>query len=172
MSEIVQKQLIGQAYRVWVAIAVIAVAWLLATASPAIISNLADSSLGTAVFSFFGYICHQIPDRSFHIGTHQFGVCSRCFGVYFGLAAGVLAYPLWRRVENIDPMPRTWLIASIFPMAIDWSLTIFGVWDNNHLTRFVTGAVLGAACGIYIVPAVVEIARYAAPPHIPGSAPM
>ncbi len=172
MSEIVQKQLISQAFRVWAVIASITAIWLFATVAPAILSNIGDGSAGESLFSFFSYICHQIPDRSFHLGEHQFGVCSRCFGVYFGLAIGVLVYPIWRRVENIDTMPRTWLIASIVPMAIDWSLTFFGVWENNHLSRFVTGAILGAACGVYIVPAVVEIVRYAAPPDVPGSAPI
>ena len=45
------------------------------------------------------------------------------------------------------------------PIAIDWSLGAFGIWENTHLSRFITGLILGAACAIYIVPALVEIFR-------------
>jgi hypothetical protein len=44
-------------------------------------------------------------------------------------------------------------------MAVDWSLTFFGVWENTLLSRFITGLILGVACSTYIVPAVVEITR-------------
>jgi uncharacterized membrane protein len=45
------------------------------------------------------------------------------------------------------------------PISIDWSLTIFGIWENTHVSRFVTGAILGIACATYIVPALVEVVR-------------
>jgi hypothetical protein len=44
-------------------------------------------------------------------------------------------------------------------MLIDWSLGFFEIWENNHLSRFLTGLILGAACAIFIVPALVEISR-------------
>ncbi|MBC7899046.1 MAG: DUF2085 domain-containing protein [Saprospiraceae bacterium] len=90
---------------------------------------------------------------------HQLAVCSRCFGVYFGLFAGFLIYPLWRRIEEIEPLARFWLFLSLVPISIDWSLTVFGVWENTHLSRFVTGLVLGVVCATFIVPALVEIFR-------------
>jgi len=45
------------------------------------------------------------------------------------------------------------------PMAVDWSLGVFGIWENTHLSRFMTGLILGAACATFIVPALVEIKR-------------
>jgi uncharacterized membrane protein len=90
---------------------------------------------------------------------HQFAVCSRCFGVYFGLLAGIATYPLWRPIESVDPLPRFWLFLSMIPIAIDWSLGFFEIWDNTHLSRFVTGGILGVACAVFIIPAMVEIVR-------------
>jgi uncharacterized membrane protein len=100
-----------------------------------------------------------MPERSFHLLDHQLAVCSRCFGVYFGLLAGLIAYPLWRSIENIDPLPRIWLFASMVPIAIDWSLGVLDIWHNNHASRFITGLILGFACATYIMPALVEIVR-------------
>lgn len=148
-----------QAVRAWaVGLAVVLIWALLIIAAPVAKVN-GFTGFSTPIYHIFSYICHQMSERSFHIAGEQFGVCSRCFGVYFGLFAGFLIYPLWRNIDDIEPLPRFWLFASMIPIGIDWSLTIFGIWENTHLSRFVTGLILGVACATYIVPAIVEITR-------------
>lgn len=148
-----------QALKVWwITLAVVAV-WVIAIVLPPLLAANGGMSYAAPFYKFFGFICHQIPSRSFHILEHQFAVCSRCFGVYFGLLAGLAAYPFIRRPDDIEPLPRIWLFASMVPIAIDWSLGVFGVWENNHASRFITGLILGFACAVYIVPALVEIVR-------------
>ena len=116
-------------------------------------------AVSSSLYHFFSFICHQIPERSFHVEGEQFGVCSRCFGVYFGLLFGFVVYPLWRSIDEIEPLPRFWLFLSLIPITIDWSLTIFGIWENTQISRFITGLILGVACSTLIVPALVEITR-------------
>lgn len=128
--------------------------------APSVFTYLGMDAAATAVFSFFGWTCHQMPDRSFHWLGHQLGVCSRCIGIYGGLLVAFIAYPFFKKIDDIEPLPRFWLIASVIPIGIDWSLTFFGVWENTFLSRFVTGMILGYACGFYIVPGAVEIAQY------------
>lgn len=111
------------------------------------------------IYSFFSYLCHQIPERSFHIENHSFAVCSRCFGVYFGLLAGFVIYPFFRVIEETEPLPRFWLFLSLVPIAIDWLLGVFGIWENTFLSRFSTGMILGIACAVFIIPAIVELAQ-------------
>lgn len=149
-----------QAIRVWAVTATLTLVWLALIIAPAILGVLGLHHFGSPIFEFFSYTCHQIPDRSFQLDGNQFGVCSRCFGVYFGLFAGVLVYPMWRKIDDIEPLPRIWLFVSMVPIGIDWSLTIFGIWENTHVSRFVTGLILGAVCATYIMPAIIEIARY------------
>jgi uncharacterized membrane protein len=145
-----------QAIRVWFITAAVVAVWLGAIIAAPL---LASSNVSAAIYTFFSYICHQITDRSLHVAGHQLAVCSRCFGVYVGLLAGTVAYPLWRPIDEVEPIPRFWLFLSLVPISIDWSLTIFGIWENTHLSRFVTGMILGATCATYIVPALVEIVR-------------
>lgn len=133
--------------------------WVLAIIAAPIARANGLIALSSPLYHFFSYICHQLSDRSFHIEGEQFGVCARCFGVYFGLLFGFLIYPLWRSIDNIEPIPRYWLFLSLIPITIDWSLTIFGIWENTHLSRFITGLILGTACSTFIVPAAVEITR-------------
>lgn len=148
-----------QAWRVWaIGVAIVLVWATLIVIVPIAKLNSVDE-IASPLYHFFSFICHQIPDRSFHIANEQFAVCSRCFGVYFGLFAGFAIYPLWRNIDETDPIPRFWLFVSLIPIAIDWSLTVFGIWNNNHASRFITGLILGIACATFIVPAIVEITR-------------
>ncbi len=154
----VSRHFRSQAYRVWGVTVAIAAAWTAAILLPPI-SRQFGLAIDGPLYSFFSYICHQLPERSMHLLGYQLAVCARCFGVYFGLLAGLAVYPLWRRIDEIEPLPRIWLFLSLVPIGIDWSLTVFGIWENTHISRFVTGLILGAACATYIVPAVVEIRR-------------
>lgn len=114
-------------------------------------------SFAEPLYRFFGPICHQIPERSIHAFGAPMAVCSRCFGIYFGLLVGVAIYPIWRGAQITEPISRVWLFLALVPIGIDWSLTFFGIWENTHLSRFVTGSILGAVCATYIVPAAIEI---------------
>src|SRR5687768_13826686 len=110
------KRFHAQARNVWIATAAVVFIWVgLIVIAPL----LAGSSLSSPLYTFFSYICHQISERSLHIAGHQMAVCSRCFGVYFGLLFGGLVYPLWRQIDEIEPIPRVWLFASLIPIAID-----------------------------------------------------
>jgi uncharacterized membrane protein len=154
-----QEQFRRQAVKVWLITSAVVLLWIAAiVAAPLLLLN-GITAASSPIYSFFSYICHQIPERSLHLAGHQMAVCSRCFGVYVGLLAGILIYPLWRSIDEVDPIPRIWLFLSLVPISIDWSLTIFGIWENTHVSRFVTGAILGIACATYIVPALVEVVR-------------
>ena len=148
-----------QALRVWSIALALAGGWVLLTLVPTAARAFELDGIASPLFNFFGYICHQLPDRSFHIMGEQFGVCSRCFGVYAGLLAGIVVYPLWRRVDDTEPIARFWLFLSLVPVSIDWSLTAFRIWENTQASRFITGAILGIACATFIMPAAVEIVR-------------
>ncbi len=150
-------QMRRQAFFVWGAFAFLAAAWvfLIVLAPLAEANNL--TGVSTPIYKFFSLLCHQNSERSLAFHEHAFAVCSRCFGVYFGLFFGFVIYPFLRSIEKTEPLPRFWLFLAIIPMAVDWLLGVFEIWENTHLSRFVTGAILGAACAIFIVPALVEI---------------
>jgi len=143
----------------WKIAAGVALAWVALILLAPVAAAEGAGGVSQPLYHFFGYICHQMPERSFHIFGHQFAVCSRCFGVYLGLFLGMFAYPLFRRMDESDPLPRIWLFLSMVPMAVDWSLGYFRIWENTHLTRVTTGLILGVACAVFIAPALVELAE-------------
>mgnify|MGYP005613697723 FL=1 len=90
-----------QAWKAWaVGLAVVAVWVFLIILAPLAKTNEV-TGLSSPLYTFFRFLCHQQPERSFHVMAEQFGVCSRCFGVYFGILTGFVVYPLWRRIDEI-----------------------------------------------------------------------
>ena len=143
--------------KVWLVLFFLSAAWLGLIVAAPILKQAGFDSIAAGIYYPFGFICHQISERSFHIHDDKLAVCARCFGVYGGLLLGVLFYPLFRSLNDIRPLPKIWLILACLPLGIDWGLTFFGIWENTHFSRFVTGAILGIACAVYILPALVEL---------------
>ncbi|HSR49876.1 MAG TPA: DUF2085 domain-containing protein [Acidobacteriota bacterium] len=83
---------------------------------------------------FFQQICHQIPERSFHLDGHQLPVCHRCLGIYLGFLGGALALPFWHSLRRrLLAQPRL-LLVGFGLMALDVFLL-----PNTWWSRLATG---------------------------------
>jgi uncharacterized membrane protein len=111
------------------------------------------------IYQSFAYVCHQIPERSFYVAGYPLAVCARCTGLYAGLAAGILLYPLARSLRSTETPARIWLFIAAAPMAVDFSLGFLGLWENTHLSRSLTGALFGLVAALFIVPGLVDLSR-------------
>lgn len=66
--------------------------------APFLASREHASALGTwlvvAVYAIGSMVCHQLPERSYHLWTAQMPVCARCAGIYAGaaVAAAIAAF--------------------------------------------------------------------------------
>jgi uncharacterized membrane protein len=140
--------------RVWLISTVV----LFAIVSLIIIAPLtAPSQLATSIYRGFAVVCHQIPERSYFIAGHKLAVCSRCTGLYAGFVLTFLLYPLLRPLRSIDWPPPVWLVLAATPMAIDFSLTFLGIWENTHTSRLLTGLLLGGVSVLYVMPGLAEL---------------
>lgn len=115
------------------------------------------NGLAFAIYRAFGTLCHQIPERSYFIDGHKLAVCSRCTGIYAGFAFTLLIYPLVRSLRNTATPPRSLLILAALPLAIDFSLTFFGIWENTHTSRLLTGLLLGSVAVFYVMPGIADL---------------
>jgi len=125
--------------------------------------------LAQVVYRAFGILCHQRPDRSYFIDGHKLAVCSRCTGVYAGFAFTLLVYPLVRSLRIATTPPRSWLLLAAVPMGIDFSLTFFGIWENTHTSRLLTGLLLGSVAVFYVVPGLIDLSVRTSEPAKPQS---
>ena len=159
-SQIAVKQQKRQAFWAWSVIFLIAFGWMFLIVSAPLAKTYGFENYAHSIYTFFSYLCHQIDGRSYHIDNESLAVCARCFGFYAGFFLGIIIYPLFRALYDTDPLPRVWLFAAMIPMTADWSLTFFGIWENTHFSRLITGLILGAACAFFIVPAAIEISYF------------
>lgn len=126
-----------------------------------IVAPLAEAGgyadLANGIYRAFASFCHQLPERSYFIDGHKFAVCSRCTGIYFGFAFTLVLYPLLRSLRNAEFPARHWILLATLPLAIDWGLTFFGIWENTHTSRLLTGLLLGSTAVFYVMPGIIDL---------------
>lgn len=115
------------------------------------------SEIAEGIYRGFGIFCHQRPDRSYFIEGHKLAVCSRCTGLYAGFAFTLLIYPLVRSLRSADTPPRRVLFLAALPLVVDFSLTFFGIWENTHTSRLLTGALLGSVTVFFVMPGIADL---------------
>ena len=95
-------------------------------------------------------ICHQRPERSFHLAGVPLPVCSRCASLYVSGAAGALLAFLVLSRHGRPRMPRharAILIVAALPTAATLALEFAGFAYPSSLVRAVSALPLGAAAG-------------------------
>ncbi|MDX6404704.1 MAG: hypothetical protein QOH70_2159 [Blastocatellia bacterium] len=146
-----------RAIAVWAGTSLIALTILGLIVGAPIAQAYGHPEFASSIYKTFSFVCHQIPERSFHLAGHPFGVCSRCTGLYTGFAVAALVYPLARSLRRTDTPSRLWLVLATLPLVIDFALGYFSIWENTHLSRFLTGALLSSVAVFYIMPGLIDL---------------
>ena len=149
----------GRAWAAWALTAGGALLFAGLLFSAPLAASAGHEAAARTVYRALYFVCHQMPERSFHVAGHPLAVCARCAGIYFGFAAAALAYPLVRPVRRTDAPARAWLLLAALPLGLDYGLNLAGLRENTHYSRALTGALLGAACVFYVVPGLVDLTR-------------
>lgn len=105
--------------------------------------------IATASYVIGSLVCHQRPDRSFHVGGAQLPVCGRCTGLYLSAAVGVIATWAWLRGGPASrPVRwRAWLLLSALPTLCTFAFEVAGLWMPSNVSRAAAGAPLGLVAG-------------------------
>ena len=110
----------------------------------------AGYAFALVVYAAGSVICHQRPERSFHLLGAQMPVCARCVGIYAG--AAVAASVLWlRTLQGSRHRPRLYpgpAIRVLLIAALPAAGTLLYEWTTGHTPgnwmRLTSGAPLGA----------------------------
>ncbi|MCK4856613.1 MAG: DUF2085 domain-containing protein [candidate division Zixibacteria bacterium] len=101
---------------------------------------LSDSGSVNAWHAFYGYFCHQIPERSFFIDSCQLGFCSRCTGFFGALFLASLAILVLRARLRIHLLM---VVVLIIPLLLDFIFDFSSALPAANLSRLIIGAVAG-----------------------------
>lgn len=156
----------------WVAplLALLAVGWIAVLLS----APFLPAPLAAIAYAFGSLICHQMPERSFHLQAFQLPVCARCFGLYGGAAAatvwtGLLQGRAPRVVRRSPRTPhglRAITLAAALPTLVTVGLEWAGVWRPSNVTRAIAGAPLGFAVAYVVMAAMARNGRDAGRPTL------
>jgi len=112
------------------------------------IKDNADQTVGMNAFARWVYDsgdvnCHQKASRSLFINDNEMPYCSRCTGIFFGLAIGSL-FSVFIVLEL-----KLWMIVgALAPIGIDGGMQLLGFWESTNPVRVVTGGLAGIMTGI------------------------
>jgi uncharacterized membrane protein len=135
----VQKRLaqyLTAAACLWTA-ALIAAPYAIASRRPPLVAAAAF------VYQGAGLVCHQRPERSFHVAGVQLPVCGRCLGLYFSAAIGALGVWLRPRQSGFARTRAALLVAAV-PTAVTVSLEFLGLIQPGNVVRAISALPLGA----------------------------
>jgi uncharacterized membrane protein len=132
-------------------------AWAAALPAAALVASrtepgMAGYILAAGVYAVGTVVCHQIPERSFHLLGRQLPVCARCAGIYIGSALTALAVAFGRRNRPLTRRgAKALALAACVPtgatLAFEW---FSGVVPSNSV-RAAAGFVLGGAMSWLVV---------------------
>ena len=142
------------------ALALTALIWL----ALLIITPLAPSSIATLMYAAGAVICHQLPERSFHLAGFQLPVCARCLGIYAGAAAAASIHVLgvfvahsarWRLLS--PAAARRVFLVSALPTVVTVALEWAGAWSGTNVVRAIAGVALGVGGALVVMSAVATL---------------
>ena len=117
-------------------------------------------SLGVALDAAFVTMCHRLPERTLTLAGVAMPVCSRCAGVFGGVALGALLVR-----PRLSARAWRWIItAAAASMVLDVATQDLGLHPVWHPARLATGAAFGYALGAACVLALRREAGMEMPP--------
>jgi uncharacterized membrane protein len=128
-------------------LALAAIVWL----ALLILAPVLPVPIAAILYALGSHICHQRPERSFHLFASQLPVCARCAGIYAGAAIGsLLALNGSIRARLFLFSPRMLLVAGALPTMVTLTTEWSGVWAGGNDTRAAAGVWLGVAVAFVV----------------------
>jgi uncharacterized membrane protein len=135
-------------------------AWLTARPSAPV------SAFALAVYALGGVVCHQLPERSFHLWSVQMPVCARCTGIYVGGAIAAVASIVTVRLtgpSRVEGQPRA--KSTLLLSALPTVATLVFEWTTGQAPANPIRAVAGFPIGAAVVWVILSAIRGPAPPR-------
>lgn len=98
---------------------------------------------GRALDAWFSFQCHRVPERS----LVEAAVCTRCLGIYVGLAAGALV----ARPKLPPKKHLLWLLVAASVLVADVASEALGLRPPSAALRFLTGFALAYPGAVSVV---------------------
>lgn len=141
-------------------LALAAAVWLIAL----LVAPFLPTTLSAVAYGIGSFVCHQLPERSFHLAGVQLPVCARCTGIYAGAAIGawvpsMLALrpsgaPPW----TLAPRAVRWILgAAAAPVLLSVVVERAGISNVTNAARAMAGFPLGVGVAFVVAAALATL---------------
>ena len=136
------------------AVSVLAIIWaVLVVAAPWLgtVPAVGGTYLSASVYGVAALVCHQRPERSFHLAGAQLPVCARCTGLYVSAAVGILF--VWARRSSWSVPFAKWRACLLWAALPTVATLVFEWWRPAGVSgalRALAAVPLGAAAGALV----------------------
>ncbi len=96
-----------------------------------------------AIYLFYSYLCHQLPQRSFFVFGYQVAQCQRNTAIYVSMFLGGIAYAFLR--PRLKPLDLRLYALLLVPIVVDGGTQLLGWRESTWELRAVTGTLFGIA---------------------------
>jgi hypothetical protein len=146
-----------------------AVAWaVLLVLAPYLASrahpSMTASALMVTAYGIGSAICHQLPERSYHLWAAQMPVCARCAGIYFGAVFGAIASTVQtaRQGRSCSVLGRSKLRPDDARIALALAVTptlatLVYEWSTGEMPGHAIRAAAGIPIGLVVAWLVVSV---------------
>jgi uncharacterized membrane protein len=109
------------------------------------------------IYTIGRFVCHQRPERSFHLWGAPLPVCARCAGIYAGAALGALIFAVRGALSARGSWDAGRLRRVLIASAVPTLATVLVEWTTGAVPanwiRAAAGAPMGAAIAWVVVSA-------------------
>ncbi len=109
------------------------------------------SRAGSLVYVVGGFVCHQRPERSFHMAGVPLPVCARCTGLYLSALAGALAALTFATGSTAVRRARWLLGLAAVPTVATVAAELLGLAHPSNAARAISALPLGAAAAWVVI---------------------
>ena len=130
------------------------VGWMVTLALATFIASrstvgIAAYGLSAAIYQMGSLVCHQLPERSFHLWGAQLPVCARCTGLYSGAAAAAIAAMRLNDRTRHEFWTRAKTLVSV--AAAPTLITLLYEWVSGQMPSHWVRAAAGFPLGIAVM---------------------
>jgi uncharacterized membrane protein len=111
-----------------------------------------------AIFGAYGWVCHQLPSRSWVLAGEPLAWCERNTAIYTTMAACGLLWPAVRR--HVPRLSAAGFALLCLPMALDGFTQLAALRESTWELRTITGTLFGAACIWFGYPLLARTAHF------------
>ena len=104
------------------------------------------------VYSSGDSFCHQRSSRSLFLDGNQMAYCSRCTGIFLGLAIGA-GIAVFRYID----FKWQYVVIGLLPIGIDGTGQMFSLWESTNIIRLITGGLAGILTGLAVAVIIQEL---------------